>query len=76
MEYIKRGNLFFSAELEDSILPQVMDLVGETQVVMGTDMPHGDRERFAARHLQERNDLSAMQRWKIFCKIIRPGFIA
>jgi predicted TIM-barrel fold metal-dependent hydrolase len=59
IEYIKRGNLFFSAELEDSILPQVMELVGETQVVMGTDMPHGDRERFAARHLQERKDLSA-----------------
>lgn len=59
MDYIKRGNLFFSAELEDFILPQVMDLVGETQVVMGTDMPHGDRERFAARHLQERKDLSA-----------------
>jgi predicted TIM-barrel fold metal-dependent hydrolase len=36
-----------------------MDLVGQTQVVMGTDMPHGDRERFAARHLEERNDLSA-----------------
>jgi hypothetical protein len=26
---------------------------------MGTDMPHGDRERFAARHLEERSDLSA-----------------
>jgi predicted TIM-barrel fold metal-dependent hydrolase len=59
MDYIKRGNLFFSAELEDSILPQVMELVGETQVVMGTDMPHGDRERFAARHLEERNDLTS-----------------
>jgi predicted TIM-barrel fold metal-dependent hydrolase len=59
MEYVKQGNLFFSAELEDSILPQVMDLVGETQVVMGTDMPHGDRERFAARHLEKRIDLSS-----------------
>ena len=59
MEYIKRGNLYFSAELEDSILPHVMDLVGETQIVMGTDMPHGDRERYAARLLQERNDISA-----------------
>jgi predicted TIM-barrel fold metal-dependent hydrolase len=58
MEYIKRGNLFFSAELEDSILPQVMELVGESQIVMGTDMPHGDRERFAARHLKDRKDLS------------------
>jgi len=59
MDYVKWGNLFFSAELEDSILPQIMELVGETQIVMGTDMPHGDRERFAARHLLERNDLSA-----------------
>jgi predicted TIM-barrel fold metal-dependent hydrolase len=59
MDYIKSGNLFFSAELEDFILPQVLDLVGEKQVVMGTDMPHGDRERFAARHLRERKDLSA-----------------
>jgi predicted TIM-barrel fold metal-dependent hydrolase len=59
MEYIKRGNLFFSAELEDYILPQVMELVGETQIVMGTDMPHGDRERFAARHLGARTDLGA-----------------
>ncbi len=59
MEYIKRGNLFFSAELEDFLLPQVMELVGERQIIMGTDMPHGDRERFAARLLQERKELSA-----------------
>jgi predicted TIM-barrel fold metal-dependent hydrolase len=59
MDYIHGGNLFFSAELEDFILPHVLELVGEKQVVMGTDMPHGDRERFAARHLRERKDLSA-----------------
>ena len=58
MDYIRKGNLFFSAELEDFILPQVLELVGEKQVVMGTDMPHGDRERFAAQHLGERKDLS------------------
>lgn len=58
MEYIKQGNLFFSAELEDFILAQVMELVGARQIVMGTDMPHGDRERFAARHLHERKDLT------------------
>jgi predicted TIM-barrel fold metal-dependent hydrolase len=65
MDYIKSGNLFFSAELEDFILPQVMELVGEKQVVMGTDMPHGDRERFAVRHLQERQDLSAISKENI-----------
>ena len=58
MDYVKKGNLFFSAEIEDSLLPQVMDLVGQDQIVMGTDMPHGDRERFAARMLRERTDIS------------------
>ena len=54
MEYIKRGNIFFSTEVEDEILPNVLNLVGEGQVIFGSDMPHGDRERCAARMLQER----------------------
>ena len=65
LDYIKSGNLYFSAELEDFLLPHVLNLVGETQVVMGTDMPHGDRERFAARELQERSDLSEAAKTKI-----------
>jgi predicted TIM-barrel fold metal-dependent hydrolase len=58
MEYVKRGNLYFSAEIEDVLLPQVLELVGEGQIVFGSDMPHGDRERFAAKMLQDRQDLS------------------
>jgi predicted TIM-barrel fold metal-dependent hydrolase len=58
MEYIKRGNIYFSTEVEDEILPNVLNLVGETQVIFGSDMPHGDRERCAARMLQGRNDIS------------------
>jgi predicted TIM-barrel fold metal-dependent hydrolase len=59
LEYIKRENLFLSAQLEDFLLPQVMELVGERQIVLETDIPHGDRERFAERLLQERKELSA-----------------
>ena len=33
MEYVRKGNLYFSAEIEDSLLPQVMDLVGQGQIV-------------------------------------------
>jgi hypothetical protein len=58
MEYIKRGNIYFSSEVEDDILPNVLNLVGEDQVIFGSDMPHGDRERCAARILQERKDIS------------------
>ena len=57
-EYLKRGNLYWSAEVEDDMLPQVMDLVGEGQIVFGSDMPHSDRERFAAKTLLERGDVS------------------
>jgi uncharacterized protein len=65
MEYIKEGNIYFSAEVEDSLLPQVLDLVGENQMLFGSDMPHGDRERYAASMLQERNDISATAKTKI-----------
>jgi predicted TIM-barrel fold metal-dependent hydrolase len=32
--------------------------LGEKQMVFGTDMPHGDRERFAGRELAKRKDIS------------------
>jgi hypothetical protein len=58
MDYVKKGNLYFSAEIEDVLLPQVLELVGEGQILFGSDMPHGDRERFAAKMLQDRQDIS------------------
>ena len=68
MEYIKRGNIFFSTEVEDEILPNVLNLVGEGQIIFGSDMPHGDRERCAARMLQERGDISASAKESILDK--------
>jgi predicted TIM-barrel fold metal-dependent hydrolase len=65
MEYIRRGNLYFSAEIEDALLPQVIELVGEGQIVFGTDMPHGDRERFAACTWRARKDISEAVKGKI-----------
>ena len=58
MDYIKRGNIYFSTEVEDEILPHVLNLVGEGQVIFGSDMPHGDRDRCAAGILQKRTDIS------------------
>jgi len=65
MEYVKQGNLYFSAEVEDALLPQVLDLVGDGQILFGSDMPHGDRERFAEKILRERTDISAAAKTKI-----------
>jgi predicted TIM-barrel fold metal-dependent hydrolase len=65
MEYIKRANLYFSAEVEDVLLPQVLELVGDGQIMFGSDMPHGDRERFAAEILRKRDDISEPAKAKI-----------
>jgi len=65
MEYVKKGNLYFSAEIEDVLLPQVLELVGDGQILFGSDMPHGDRERFAEKTLRERKDLSEAAKTKI-----------
>jgi predicted TIM-barrel fold metal-dependent hydrolase len=58
MDYIKKGNIYFSSEVEDLLLPQVLELVGDGQLMFASDMPHGDRERFAAKTLLDRKDLS------------------
>ena len=78
-EYIKKGNIYFSSEVEDILLPQVLELVGDGQMMFASDMPHGDRERFAAKSLQDRKDLSEQAKTKILesnpAKFYRlPGF--
>lgn len=65
MEYMRQGNLYLSAEVEDALLPQVVDLVGEGQVVYGSDMPHGDREVLSSDYLKQREDLSEAVKTKI-----------
>jgi len=68
MDYIKRGNIYFSTEVEDEILPNVLNLVGESQVIFGSDMPHGDRDRCAAGILQKRTDISESAKESILDK--------
>jgi uncharacterized protein len=65
MEYVRKGNLFFSTEADDVLLPQVLELVGDGNMVFGSDMPHGDREPFAARKVQARNDISDTAKLRI-----------
>lgn len=65
MEYVKKGNIYFSAEVEDMLLPQVLDLVGDGQILFGSDMPHGDRERFAEKMLRDRTDIGDSAKTKI-----------
>jgi predicted TIM-barrel fold metal-dependent hydrolase len=65
MDYVRKGNLFFSTEADDVLLPYVIDLVGEDNMVFGSDMPHGDREPFVVRKVKERKDISDSAKLKI-----------
>ena len=65
MDYVRKGNLFFSTEADDVLLPQVIELVGEDNIVFGSDMPHGDREAFVVRKVKGRSDISESAKLKI-----------
>ena len=65
MDYVRKGNLFFSTEADDVLLPHVIDLVGEDNMVFGSDMPHGDREPFVVRKVKERKDIGDSAKLKI-----------
>ncbi|HVA23708.1 MAG TPA: amidohydrolase family protein [Chloroflexota bacterium] len=58
LEYVRRGSVFFSIEVEDKLLPQAIELVGAKQLLFGSDMPHNDRERWSARTLRQRTDIT------------------
>ncbi len=65
LEYLKSGRLFINAEIEDPLLPQVIELAGADQILWASDMPHGNRELHAAREFLARDDLSEPVKRKI-----------
>jgi len=65
IEYLRSGNLFFNCETDEQLIPQVIDLIGEDQLLYASDMPHGDRTPHNARLFWERTDLSDGVKTKI-----------
>jgi uncharacterized protein len=63
---LKSGRIFLAPEAEDRWLTQEMELVGEDQLLYGSDFPHGEARDEAARRFLERKDLTADQKDKIF----------
>jgi predicted TIM-barrel fold metal-dependent hydrolase len=63
---LKSGRLFFAPEAEDRWLAQEMKLVGDGQVLYGSDFPHGEEREEAAMRFIERKELTREQKEKIF----------
>lgn len=65
IDYITKGNMYFSAEVQDVLLSQVPELVSDGQIIFVSGILHGDSERFAAKMSQDREDISDPAKTKI-----------
>src|SRR5262245_28702207 len=65
-DYVRSGNIYFSCEADEWLLPQAVKLVGENQIVYASDFPHWDHSFPASiDEIRMRGDLSEAQKQKI-----------
>lgn len=58
-EYVKRGNLFFSTEPDEEMLPYVIDRIGVDKILFASDYPHWDSMfPLVVSTIQGRDDIS------------------
>jgi predicted TIM-barrel fold metal-dependent hydrolase len=66
-EYLRTGNIYISCEVEDRLLPFVIDLIGEDHILYASDIPHSDRMIGSVAYLRNRADLKGSAARKILC---------
>ena len=64
-DYLKSGRIFVCGEMEDELMRQEIELLGEDQLLFSSDYPHGEARDEAATTLIQRTDLTEMQKQKI-----------
>jgi predicted TIM-barrel fold metal-dependent hydrolase len=65
-EYVRGGNIYFSCEADEWLLPQALKLVGENQVVYASDFPHWDNSYPGSLdEIVNRGDISEPQKRKV-----------
>jgi predicted TIM-barrel fold metal-dependent hydrolase len=64
-EYLQEGRVFFTCEAEEKFLPQVIELLGEDQMMASADIPHGEARERSMDVVRERKDLSETVKRKI-----------
>jgi len=58
MEYIKAGRIFIGFEVNDGLLPYMVEKYGIDCWAYASDIPHAHRKTFSARYILNRPDLS------------------
>jgi uncharacterized protein len=65
-EYVKSGNVYFSCEADETLLPQAIEYVGAGQIVYASDFPHWDHSYpKSLKELVDRPDVTDAQKAKI-----------
>lgn len=64
-EYLRDGNLFLGVEGDDRLLPTVMKIMGEDQIVASADIPHPESRENCVAEIQERTDIPQTAKEKI-----------
>jgi hypothetical protein len=64
-DYLRSGNIYVSCEVEDRLLPFVIDLIGEDHILYASDIPHSDRMFDSVGYLRGRGDLKEAAKRKI-----------
>jgi len=65
-DYVRGGNVYFSCEADEWLLPQALELVGENQIVYASDFPHWDHGYpGSVEEIVNRGDLTEAQKRKV-----------
>jgi predicted TIM-barrel fold metal-dependent hydrolase len=65
LDYVRGGNVYFGFEVDDRLLPQAIEQVGDGQFLYASDIPHGDREWDSVAELERRTDVAAESKQKL-----------
>jgi predicted TIM-barrel fold metal-dependent hydrolase len=65
-EYVRNGNIYFSCEADEWLLPQALKLVGEDRIVYASDFPHWDNSYPGSiDEIRNRGDVTEAQKRKV-----------
>jgi uncharacterized protein len=70
-DYIARGNVFLSAEVDDKLFPYCLERWGAERFLFASDIPHGDREYDAVNDLLARQDVPEAAKPLFLCENAR-----
>ena len=71
-EYVRGGNIYFSCETDEPLLPQALAYVGADRIMYASDFPHWDHSYpKSVKELADRADVTDEQKASVFAGAAR-----